>query len=255
MEIRCAQCGHLGPVKEVRPTADGMALVCAQCDHPNVISAGAPPAPAPVAAPAAPLVPALGAAQVAREGRPEREVWLTPQAMRRLVPEPGDGLRCRKCAHLIEADADHCARCGLNIQESRRFAEGDAPWERAPRGSEVEFERATLLWAAARERWDEESAAKFADYARDCGLHELAIRNLRFWLVDHPDDQIALKHLKVLADALQSRYIVARAQEEVSAQAFTHEVGRLRGVLVLAVLCFWGAVFLLFAGMFMDNCR
>jgi ribosomal protein L37E len=254
MEIRCERCGHLGPVKDVRPTAQGMALICAQCDHANIISAsGAPVATAPPVVSAPTLIaPPVRAPEPVAE---RKESWLTPQALRRMVPEQGEGLRCRKCAHLIHADEDHCARCGLNNAESHRWPQGEAPWEKAPRGQEGDFEQATLLWRSARERWDEESVAKFAEFARDHGLHEMAIRHLRFWLVDEPEDGIALKHLKVLADALQSRYIVARAHEEVAGRAFGQEVGRLRGVLVLATLCFWCGIFVLFAGLFMDQCR
>jgi hypothetical protein len=248
MEIRCAQCGHLGNAKEIRPRPDGMVLVCARCGHEHILSVGGEAS----AAPAAPVTPAL---PTATSAKPERDIWLTPQAMKRLVPEPGDGPRCRKCAHLLDPDEDNCARCGLDIVESRRWPEGEAPWERAPRGSEAEFERAELLWRAAEASWDAESVAKFADYARDSGLHEMAIRHLRFRLVDSPDDAIALGHLKVLADALQSRYVVAKAREEMSAQAFSEGVGRLRGALVLAVIFFWGGIFLLFFGLFVDNCR
>jgi hypothetical protein len=273
MQIKCEQCGHVGEVSEIRQGVGGVELICAECGHANALQISAPspvnpPAQTPVSEaeaphdpePAAPLPVELGKRglrddPVSRASSHDRDVWLVPEALKRLVPEAGEGPRCRKCAHLLSSELDHCARCGLNIEESRRWAAGDAPWERAPKGSEPEFERAMMLWGVAVERWEQERLSAFVEHVRESGLHELGIRLLRFHLIEHPEDSLAISHLKELAEALQSRYIVARAQEEISGQMFQEDMGRVRVSMGVVMVVFWGGVFFYFLNMFVGQWR
>lgn len=271
MEIRCSHCQHVGPAASVRPDGTRLLLSCEACGEANTLeldgAASSAPAPEPEASLATPLrgpivveeeeetpkaPEVIAPAVIPPSG--ETNPLLMPRALERLVPEYGDGLRCRKCAHLLRADEDHCPRCGLGVEDSFKFAPGQAPWERAPQGSEQAYERAELLWQAATRDWTEENAKKYADFCRDEGFHESAIRNLRFFLIDHPDDPIALEHLQELAVRMQSRLIVARAQAEMSAKQFSTGLQRTRRVLLWAVVLLWSVIFIVFLVRFVDNC-
>jgi hypothetical protein len=241
-----------------------VALICASCGHANELDVGASLAAGEAtggeqAAPAAGRAGApghqLSIDEVVARARAERveepeEDWLSEDAMAQLMPEPGDGPRCRKCAALMAPAQEHCSRCGLGVSDARRFAPGQAPWELAPLGSERAHDQMMLLWEAAREDWGAERAANFAEFARDEGLHDHAIRLLRFWLVEHPGDPIAQEHLRELAVRVQSRAIIARAQAEVSAKKFEEGVGKVRWALTLGNILFWGAVILAAVGLY-----
>ena len=296
MDIRCKNCQHIGPAADVRPTAAGVELICANCGHANpleVQGATSEPTPAPTPSQAedraprtedrAPAPAATGAASDAsattgginttgdidierarafaaaekERAKPKKEISLTDiseKMMERLIPVQGDGPRCRKCAHLLSPVDEHCRRCGLNIADSHRYAEGDAPWEKAPRGKEAAFEQATLLWASANEQWSDERLDKFADFIREERLNELGIRLLRFRLAEHPDDMRAVAHLQELVSMMQSRVVVATAQAEASAQQFGQDVAKTRTALIGATVIFWVGIFMLFLFLFMNNC-
>lgn len=266
MEIRCTHCQHVGPAASVRPDGARLLLICEACGEANALELGEASSPPPESIePMAPREPsqAMSAADVVAKrpvspAKPVEETkenpLLTPRALERLVPEYGEGLRCRKCAHLLRADEDHCPRCGLGVEDSFRFAPGEAPWEKPPQGSEHAHERAELLWLAATRDWNEENARKYADFCRDEGFHETAIRNLRFFLVEHPDDPIALEHLQELAMRMQSRLIVARAQAEMSAKQFSSGLQKTRRALLWTVVVLWTVIFILFLVRFVDNC-
>lgn len=247
MEIRCSQCGHVGPAGSVRPGANGIELICSQCGHANVLEVeaqSAPEGPAPVAATPVPSV----------APSPPPEERLDPELLARLIPESGSGLRCRKCAHLLDPDLDNCSRCGLGVLDGQRFGPGQAPWERAPKGMRASWEQAELLWQAAEEEFSEERVERFIEHILDKEFHELAIRKLRFWLAEHPDDELALRHLKRVAARMQGRVVVAQAAAETSAQAFNDGVGRARSALIVLTAVFWAGILLLFFGLFFERC-
>ncbi|MEC9441916.1 MAG: hypothetical protein VYE40_12485 [Myxococcota bacterium] len=287
MDIRCKNCQHIGPAADVRPTASGVELICANCGHANPLEVGAtqaepadraapvargpepkqPPAPTPARLPSMGDFQAAGEidiekarafanAEKARSKQAEVSYVeeISEKMMERLIPEQGEGPRCRKCAHLLEPSDNNCRRCGLNIADAHRYAEGDAPWERAPRGQEAAFEQAMLLWNAVSERWSDERLDNFVAFVREEKLNELGIRLLRFRLADHPDDMRAVAHLQELVSMMQSRVVVARAQAEVSAQQFGEGVARTRTILVGATVVGWVGIFLLFLFLFMNNC-
>lgn len=247
MEIRCSQCGHVGPAGSVRPGPNGIELICTECGHPNILEVEPEAAPAPAPTPAARVAPKPAPS-------PPPEERLDPALLARLIPEPGDGLRCRKCAHLLDPQDDNCARCGLGILDGQRFAPGQAPWESAPKGMRASWEQAELLWQAAAEDFSEERVERFIDLVLEKEFHELAIRKLRFWLAEHPDDPLALKHLKRVAARMQGRVVVAQAAAETSAQAFTEGVTRARTALIGVTAVFWIGILLLFFGLFFERC-
>jgi hypothetical protein len=180
--------------------------------------------------------------------------YLRTDAMEALVPEPGPGPRCPKCAKRLDPDVDNCTRCGLNQREARSYDDGEAPWERPPRGKEGEYEQATLLWQSLEEDWSEERLSNFVDFIKETELLDLGIRRLRFHLIEHPDDQLAREYLRDLAESLQTRLIIAQVQAQASADEFQDEVSKFKNRMVTAALVFWGGIFLLFLAFFWDNC-
>src|SRR5690554_6481774 len=218
-------------------------LTCENCGHPNLLRTGAPPEKMPAD-------PGPGARDAAG-------VWLRKDALVALVPAPGVGARCLKCAHLLEMDLDdtpaaeqNCARCGLNQAEAAHYAPGEAPWEQPAVGKEAQFEQAELLWAQAPE--DAQKLENFAKFVLAEDLLELGIRKLRHHLVTHPDDPIAIAQLGELAASMQSRVIVATARARADAQQFEQDVNRYRhrfltvAVILIAILLVIFIVF--FAG-------
>jgi hypothetical protein len=275
MEIRCEQCGHLGPAKEVRPLDGGVGLVCGQCDHVNALAMGAgavkPSPPETVAEPvrenpvpdiditaklAARLIAQAGArpARVRPEGHKDMVDWVKEHALLRLIPPQGDGLRCRKCANIYSADQTHCTRCGLSINEANRHPPGQAPWEKAPKGREAMVERANLLWASATEDWSKEGVDKFVAFVSESELIDLGIRRLQFRLVDYPEDPIALDALAVLARGLETRIIIARSQAQASAEQYQDEITGLRKKLLYVGAVAWLLILLLFSVLVWDKC-
>ena len=239
MEIRCTNCQHLGPAEQVLPTADGVALICANCGHHNALGVsdgdGASAGARSVAAPPATSKPSNSSS-----------LWLQRDALERLVPEPGSGPRCRKCAHLLADDEQYCSRCGLAREEGERFPPGAAPWERPPVGKEDVHEQATLLWKALRDHPTEENLAKFADFAKNEQLLEYGVRQLRFFMVDHPEVPRARELLEELAASFHARIIVAQAQAQISAEGFGQSAMRYKQVLLWTVFVVWGGIFLFF---------
>lgn len=253
MEIRCDNCSHVGPAAEVRPGADGVVLVCENCQHENVLDMGEARESG-AAAPAVSAPAASRSTSTAPSESDEVRMWLREDALQALIPEQGVGPRCRKCAQLLPAEADNCSRCGLNRREAERHEPGMAPWERPPAGKESEQEQAELLWGSFEEDPDTQRLEKFVAFVRDEGLLDLGIRKLRFYLVEHPEDGEAVERLRDLAESLQSRIIVAQAQARASADEFQQDVSRFKNRVVLIALLFWGGVFLLFLTFFWDNC-
>lgn len=259
MEFRCTNCQHIGPAAEIRPTALGVALICESCGHANPLEMGgaAPspeaPAPAEVAEVTSTPAPAPAAPPLAAPDKPEAP-QLSEAALARLIPEPGDGLRCPKCAHKVAPQDAHCSRCGLGLEDAARYAPGEAPWEKPPAGKEDAYEQALLLWRAAKEEWSIAHLEKLTAFLLDEGLHEAGIRWLRFHLIDYPEDELAIEQLKLLAARLQSRLIVAEAQAHANAEQFEHGVTRFRTTLLVGVGIFWTIIFALFFSMFLKSC-
>lgn len=293
VEIRCSKCHHIGPAAEVRPKGTRLELICANCGHANTLELGASSeaTSTEVASDEAPerpieeseeravaVVPApdevrvgeddatAHAADVRAQTKAARAVGGadataskgaivdTEQVMERMIPEPGEGVRCRKCAALLQPHHENCPRCGLNVAESHRYDSGEAPWEQPPAGQEAAFEQAELLWESVTERWDAEHVGKFHAFVREEGLYEYGIRKLRFWLAEYPDDDLALEPLRDLAKLMQSRAIVATSQAQANVAEFEEGVARARVALVVGTLVLWGGIFLLFLLLFVDNC-
>ena len=248
MEIRCSQCGHLGAAKEVRSVSDGVGLVCAECEHVNVASAGGD-----------------GAEETATDeqrtggdtGRdPERDRMEMEivESVERFLPQPGSGMRCRKCAHLFEReDPEHCPRCGLSVSEAESYAEGEAPWEIPPEGREEAFENARELWKKAVDGGHPEEVEEFVDHVIAAGLIDVWMRRVQHYLVDHPEDPIALDALRQLAKGLEVAIEVARTRAETKSEEFNDDVKRVRSGLMVGALIFWIAIFILFSWLFLGN--
>ena len=248
MDIRCAKCEHVGPAASVAPTEQGVAFLCANCGHQNFLELPPTTPATPAAAALAPLGGgAVAARPPAQPADASGEAWLKSGMLERLIPQPGDGLRCRKCAYLLDAE-QNCPRCGLNVIESRRFADGEAPWERPPDGLDGPYEQASLLWKSVEENTSDDNITKFAEFVREEGLLELGIRRLRFFLVDHPGHKLATHYLEQLAESFQAKMIVARAQAEVRAEDIVAATGRAKKVLLTVVFAMWLGIFVFLLG-------
>lgn len=224
MEIRCSRCSRLGVAAAVQPVEEGLGLVCAGCGYINVVS-----------------VEAEKEAAQAREQE-------TKELIARLLPEPGAGLRCRKCAHKLRGDDEFCARCGLSVAAAARFAEGEAPWEVAPPGKETELEQGRHLLASALERG--EGIEAFVDFVIEAELMDFGIRELQHVLVEHPDHREAAQGLARLAMQLEQAAEVARSQAAVAVEAFPKEVQRVRQRFLMGALIFWGVILILLSLVF-----
>ena len=248
MDIRCSKCQHVGPPAEIRPRDDGVELVCQNCGHVNTIETGGLPvvgdAGGSVAAAAVErMVPAESARELAELSRLEK-----------LVPVPGDGPRCRKCAHLLEPDAEACSRCGLNVAEGEKYGPGEAPWERPPEGKEDVFEQATLLWKSVLENPTDDNLLKFTAFAREERLLEYGVRQVRFFLVDHPDDEVALEELREMGESFQAQAIVAQAHAAVRAEN-SQQPGRARQILMWLTLVVWSGLLVVFLALQWNSCH
>ncbi|MFP4599806.1 MAG: hypothetical protein ACOC9W_03025 [Persicimonas sp.] len=270
MEIRCDKCTHVGPAASVGPGPEGVVLVCENCGHENILDVGESDEPDgasdgsnEVVAPAgeASSANAFGESSASAFGdktafgdKEQVRQWLREDALEALIPQPGSGPRCRKCAWLVDPDADNCSRCGLSRREAERYEPGEAPWERPPEGKESEQEQAELLWESFADEPDPSTLEKFVHFVRDEGLLNLGVRRLRFYLIDHPEDERAVEHLRDLAESLQSRIIVAQVQAKADASEFQDEVSRFKQRVMVGLVVFWGGIFLLFLVLFWDNC-
>ncbi len=275
MEIRCDKCTHVGPAASVKPGPAGVVLECENCGHENILDVGEADGAVGESDGSAELV--SSSADGASSGSPlgdknafgDKNVfgdedafgdkeqvrqWLREDALEALIPQPGSGPRCRKCAWLVEPDAENCSRCGLSRREAERYDPGEAPWERPPDGKEAEQEQAELLWESFADEPDPSTLEKFVHFVRDEGLLNLGVRRLRFYLIDHPDDERAVEHLRDLAESLQSRLIVAQVQAKADASEFQDEVSRFKQRVMVGLVVFWGGIFLLFLVLFWDNC-
>jgi hypothetical protein len=238
MEIRCSKCGHLGVAAEVRPVDVGVGLVCGECGHVNVV--------APTAANEEESEKASGV-----DGELEAEP--DGASLERIIPEPGDGERCRKCFYLFGDDeSGHCPRCGLSIAEGERFEEGQAPWELPAPGEEDAFATALEIWERA-ESGDAAEFERFLDYVLNEELLDLGVRKLQGYLVSNPDDELARAGIARLARRLEMAMSVAQTRAQSQADTFNDEVKRYRKNLLVAALVFWTAIFLLFSWLFWDN--
>ena len=282
MEIRCEKCGHLGPAAEVKPVEGGVGLICGQCGHPNVIAMGSV-GPTPEAATAktseleershgqAPMPirtkPSPGleqdvavaetwtgrALEGSRKVQNKEKEALSALMLERLLPEPGEGLRCPKCVALIAGDDEHCARCGLSLAEGLRYQRGEQPWEKPPVGREALWEQAWLLWESVEERGSSQKLEDFVAFVLDEGLIDFGIRRLQHYLVDHRDDPVARRGLASLSRQMEKTLQVARTQAEAGAESFTGEVKRFRTWLMLGTLLFWVVILLLLSVTFWDR--
>ena len=225
MEIRCEECGEVGPA-ELQTNADGVSLVCSSCGHLN--SLDIPPQAQTEEDGPQPERPAVSHVAAQQEFLRQEAEQLSNEAYERLIPEPGAGDRCPKCAKLMEQPTDHCGRCGLAIVG----LDGKTPWERPPKGREQEYEQATLLWDSLVDDWNEENFEKFACFVREEGFPDLATRRLRFWLIDHPDEPLALGFLREIAEGVHSRVILATAHAQTSAAEFSEVTQRANVVLL-----------------------
>lgn len=225
MEIRCSRCSRIGVAAGVEPVAGGVGLVCAGCGHVNVASVGE------------------GVDGAVQESGVARA--LEPAAG--LIPEPGEGPRCRKCLAILLGDAEFCPRCGLSIARAARFAPGEAPWEVAPPGKEAAHEEGRQLWTAVVEAGDGESLERFVDLVLDEDLIDFGIFKLQKYLIKYPGNPGAIQGLGRLSQRLERMAEVARSQAEVAGRSYPESIERMRHKFFLGSLVVCAIVFVVLA--------
>ena len=260
MEIRCDTCDHVGAPSGVLPGADGgVVMVCASCGAQNAVrltdelARDEAPAPKRHVEPTS-LPPKANSSDGAEETKPD----LAQTAFERLIPERGEGFRCPKCIRIITPDFEHCPYCGLQLSEGVRHARGSdspwsAPWERAPEGKDSEVEQANLLWAVTEDDPSELNFDYFVDFTDEHELWELQIRRLRWFLVDHPDHESALSHLRSVANAFQSRVIIAESTSKARARHFEDNAVRFRLYLMIGAAVFWTILVIIVSVLFFKS--
>lgn len=264
MEFRCSTCGHIGPADEVRPTGEGVEVVCAECGEASPLDVGKaagegePSEPGqsaePPAEPDGPtpdpemLAKSTSGQEERRSGRRRaRDVLGThdmtldeEDALERLIPEQGSGLRCPKCAALLAADVENCTQCGLHIDDARGYDRGEAPWEQPPEGREEVYEQAYLLWESFEEESSSANLQRFVGFVKEEGLFEMAIRRLRFHLIDEPDNEEVLEALRDLGVGVQGQIAQAKARAQASAEELNADISRLKRRIAWAIIGLWG---------------
>jgi hypothetical protein len=169
-----------------------------------------------------------------------------------LVPDPEADRRCPKCATPVASPRrEHCADCGLNLEEARSYEEGRAPWEQPDPGREEVFEEARRLWERAVEDHTEEAFEAFVDHVRTHTLFGLGIRKLRFHLVDHPDDEMAVDALRSMASGMEAKMVAARTRAEADAEELQEDISRFKRLMAGVVLVLWVVAMVLFADLFL----
>lgn len=275
MEIRCTDCGHLAAAAEVRPTDDGVGLVCDECGHVNVIRADSAEPGADEAAPEIEevgvsqgdtgkdtgLVEALGELGTRRLFGGERKTAPKPvlevgdefvdNSIERLIPVPSAEARCRKCFEPMEESDDHCKRCGLSVERAAKYEPGQAPWEKPPPGKEEQQQRAGQMWEQFVGDEDKE-IDEFVDYVTQQGLVDFGIRTVQKHLIEEPDDRRALDALEQLASSLEVAIEIAKTRAEAESDEFQEDVKEFRTRLLLGALVFWTALLLVFSWLFFD---
>lgn len=246
MEIRCTNCEHLGPAADVRPVAEGVGLVCEACGHINVV------------APAGQEATESAASQQPGTQRDEQPTSVKAGAVSRdktvarLMPEPGQGPRCRKCLTLLEGHQAHCPRCGLSVAEARTYEAGQAPWEKPPPERQQAFSEAQKLWNLV-DCDDEPALAEFVAFVIDEDLLDLGVRNVQRHIIRCGPSTAARKALGQLAEHLDRAAALAQSQAQAQADDFRKDVEDVRSKLLKGALIFWTAIFLLFSLLFWDN--
>ncbi len=237
MEFRCQACRHLGPAASVEERDGTVGAVCESCGTWSPLTGGSQSADS---------VDSGGSdsPEQTAETPPATDEHDYRKIKQSLRPEPGEGPRCPKCAHLLETGADNCPRCGLNLERAAAYDAGEAPWETPPEGLEDAHERAEHLWETARSEaknrddggFDPESLEAYVQHVSERNLLEFAVRRLRFYLADHPNDEHALEALDELAGRLQDKVAVAEARVESDTEDFSEEVETLQRILPWVVL-------------------
>ena len=243
MEIRCTKCGHLGAASAVQPVAGGVGLVCGECGFVNELAMDA----------ASKGPTRSDREEKERQDRARKRAEVVEEMVERLLPEPGVGPRCRKCAYLFEEESEHCSRCGLSVADGARYEDGEAPWERPPPGKAQAHEQAQNLWASIEERQNSEKIEDFVDFVLEEELVDFGIRKIQHFMVDHQEDDHARQGLERLAVALERTLTVARTQAKASAESFQGEVQRLRSLLMIGALVFSMIILVLLSLTFWDK--
>lgn len=275
MEFKCTECGHIGPADEVRPVGDDVEVVCEECgaasslgDDGSSDREGDDAEPDETESDSAndwvgegddadvSVEEAMETALQSRSDADSEGFWALAEAissdepdredhdltvsqseaLERLLPDESADRRCPKCASPV-GDRRHCTQCGLDLQRAEEYDEGEAPWMRPPEGREEAYEQAKALWKTYDDpEGGEKELEKFTEFVRDLGLYELGIRKLRFYLVDHPDDERAVEALEKLTEGIQGRIVAAQSKAEADAKELNEEISRLQRGLVWAVL-------------------
>ena len=219
MEIKCQHCSHVGAPSSMTPTERGISLGCSKCGLANVVENDTPT-----------IQDAVNPS--------DSDSFSNDENFQKLVPLQGDGYRCPKCFSILtdreEPPDDNCRVCGLDLLKD--YANLDhLPWEQPPPEKSALFEQGLLLWKSLEENPSSLQFEKFVAFTDNSGFHDLQIRKLRGFLVSYPENEHALKYLRIQSQKIQSRIIVAQTQSETESQLFGSRLQGVRQKLLIAV--------------------
>ena len=127
------------------------------------------------------------------------------------------------------------------------------PWDQPKDEQSSNYEQALLLWDVTREDPNEENFEKFVAFTNETGLTEVQVRRLRWFLVDHPDDEIATHYLREVAQSFQQSLVVAQASSRARAQNFEAGAQRFKQKIMIATAVFWGILVVVMVFMFLTS--
>lgn len=223
MEIKCQYCAHIGAPSSMTPTAQGISLTCSSCGLANIVKNDSPPAQ-----------------PLNHKTRETTDVsaFDSEENFLKLIPKQGAGYRCPKCLSILAEDknrpSDNCRICGLDLLKDYNNVTS-LPWERPPVGKDALFEQAVLLWSSLEESPTSLHFEKFIEFTNVSGFHDLQIRKLRQFLVYFPEDENALKYLRIQSQKIQTRIVVAQSQSQSQTQHLGSQLQKARQKLLLVV--------------------
>jgi hypothetical protein len=223
MEIRCDHCGETDAPADVTQAGDkGMVVRCQHCGETSILETSGSATQA-------------ESSETSSKGEDLGELELDE-----VMPEPGAGSRCPKCAALLE-DRQMCPNCGLD-QSLVGDGDGIPPWIDASTIPEAEQKEARRLWEAYTDSGDDEKLTEFVQFSKRIGLEEFAIRKLRFWLGHNPDDDNAKQQLGKLLDSFKKQLWGANKALKAERQDFQREVSDYREKFLMFAVVFWSLV-------------
>lgn len=164
------------------------------------------------------------------------EVFQTGEEFRPL--DPTLTTRCPKCFHMQKPTV-FCVRCGLDISKAELYKEN---WLPNTAHREQEWQEALVLWQSIEDNPSKQPPHNsFLTYCTENNLLDLASRQYRERLAEHPDEAQTAYYFKETATRMETM-AMAGLQAENWLKNFAEKVQIFRRILVIiaVLLCLIG---------------